>query len=64
VSSLRAAAVRFVLEDDVVTCAVLGPRSGLQLDQLVRDAGKAPPYLPEQALEALYLRLESVRATG
>ena len=64
VTNLRAAAVRFVLESEVVTSAVLGPRSALQLDQLVRDAGKEPPYLPDRAVEALYLRLDSVRVSG
>ncbi len=60
ITSLRAAALRFVLSNDVVTSAVLGPRSALQLDQLVRDSGKEPPYLSEEAMEALLIRLDNV----
>jgi len=64
VATLRAAALRFVLASDVVTTAVLGPRSALQLDQLVREAGREPPYLHPQAVEALYLRLDAMRVWG
>ena len=64
VTSLRSAAVRFALSSDVVSCAVLGPRSALQLDQLLRDAGKEPPYLTEEALEALHVRLDNVKASA
>jgi aryl-alcohol dehydrogenase-like predicted oxidoreductase len=60
VTSLRAAALRFVLASDVVSSAVLGPRSAMQLDQLLRDAGKEPPYLGDEALEALLIRLDNV----
>lgn len=61
VTSLRAAALRFVLNSDLVSSAVLGPRGTLQLDQLVREAGKEPPYLQETAITALRARL---RDTG
>jgi aryl-alcohol dehydrogenase-like predicted oxidoreductase len=61
VTSLRSAALRFVLNQECVGCAVLGPRSAMQLDQLVRDAGKEPPYLPEGKLIALQNRLEDLR---
>jgi len=60
VTSLRAAALRFVLSSDVVSSAVLGPRSAMQLDQLLRDAGREPPYLTEEALNALQARLSNV----
>lgn len=60
VTSLRAAALRYVLANDLVSCAVLGPRSSLQLDQLLRDAGKEPPYLTPEALSALDMRLSNV----
>ncbi|MEP7050434.1 MAG: aldo/keto reductase [Pseudomonadota bacterium] len=60
VTSLRAAALRFVLSEDVVSSAVLGPRNALQLDQLLRDAGKEPPYLTDVALIALMHRLDNV----
>jgi hypothetical protein len=32
----------------------------MQLDQLVREAGQAPPYLPEAKLVALKNRLEDL----
>jgi hypothetical protein len=43
-----------------VSSAILGPRSAMQLDQLLRDAGKEPPYLTDEALEALVVRLDNV----
>ena len=64
VTSLRSAAVRFALANEAVSCAVLGPRSAVQLDQLLRDAGKEPPYLTEEALEALHIRLDNVRVSA
>lgn len=62
VLTLRAAALRFVLANSLVSSVVLGPRSTLQLDQLVREAGRAPPYLSEDALTALRARLSDVGA--
>ena len=62
VLTLRAAALRYVLCQEHVSCAVLGPRSTLQLDQLVREAGKEPPYLPEDTLTALRTRLRQAGA--
>jgi aryl-alcohol dehydrogenase-like predicted oxidoreductase len=53
VLSLRAAALRFVLSSQLVSAAVLGPRSVPQLEQLVREAGSGPPYLPDDALARL-----------
>jgi len=64
VTSLRSAAVRFALSSDVVSCAVLGPRNAIQLDQLLRDAGKEPPYLTEEALDALFIRLDNVKVSA
>lgn len=58
IHSLRSVALRFVLANEQVSAAVLGPRSALQLDQLVREAGTAPPYLAEEALRALRARLD------
>lgn len=60
VTTLRSAALRFVLSNAVVSSAVLGPRSSLQLDQLVREAGKEPPYLLPERLSALEARLAGV----
>jgi hypothetical protein len=39
---------------------VIGPRSAVQLDQLVRDAGKEPPYLSDDSKRALESRLSNV----
>lgn len=62
VMTMRAGALRYVLESKLVSSAVLGPRSSLQLDQLVREAGKGPPYLEPDALTAFEARLEEVGA--
>lgn len=59
VTSLRAAALRFVLSNEVVSSAVLGARSVAQLEQLVRDAGSGPPYLRDNALADLSRRLKT-----
>jgi aryl-alcohol dehydrogenase-like predicted oxidoreductase len=53
VLTMRAAAVRFVLSNEVVSSAVLGPKSVAQLEQLVREAGTEPPYLTTEALTQL-----------
>lgn len=60
VHSLRSAALRFVLSNQVVSTAVLGPRSLVQLEQLVREAGSGPPYLRDTALAELSARLRGV----
>jgi len=60
VLTLRAAALRFVLANGLVTSAVLGPRSVTQLNQLVSEAGKEPPYLPDETLAELPARLSAV----
>lgn len=57
VLTLRAAALRYVLGNPHVSGAVLGPRNTIQLDQLVREAGKEPPYLPDEKRFALEARL-------
>lgn len=61
-STLRAVALRFVLANERVASVVLGPRRPLQLDQLVREAGRAPPYLSPEALRTLEARLHEVGA--
>jgi aryl-alcohol dehydrogenase-like predicted oxidoreductase len=63
VSSLRAVALRFVLSNPIVSSAVIGPRSRVQLDQLVREAGQGPDYLPPSALQKLRGQLARVGAT-
>lgn len=57
VSSMRAVALRYVLAEPLVSSAVLGPRKSQQLDQLLRDAGKSPPYLAKEVLAALERRV-------
>ena len=53
VLTMRAAALRFVLSNEMITSAVLGPRTVEQLEQLVREAGNEPPYLTTDALALL-----------
>jgi aryl-alcohol dehydrogenase-like predicted oxidoreductase len=60
IMTLRAAALRWVLHNQRVSAAVLGPRSSLQLDQLVREAGREPPYLGDDSIRALDARLTQV----
>jgi hypothetical protein len=42
-----------VLANEMVSSAVLGPKSVVQLEQLVREAGTEPPYLPTEGLTQL-----------
>ncbi len=60
VITLRAAALRFVLANGLITSAVLGVRSVTQLNQLIHEAGEGPPYLDDAALAELPARLEAV----
>jgi aryl-alcohol dehydrogenase-like predicted oxidoreductase len=60
VRTLRAAAVRFALANHLVCAAVLGPRSVEQLEQLVREVGSGPVYLPDEDLAALPRALSRV----
>lgn len=60
VLTLRAASLRFVLANHLVSSAVLGPRTVPQLEQLVREAGNGPPYLPDAALGRLPRDLATV----
>jgi aryl-alcohol dehydrogenase-like predicted oxidoreductase len=53
VRTLRAAATRYVLANHLVSSAVLGPRSVTQLEQLVRETGAGPRYLPDEDLARL-----------
>ncbi|KYF92995.1 oxidoreductase [Sorangium cellulosum] len=63
VVSLRSVALRFVLANNLISSAVLGPRSVAQLDQLVREAGM-PPYLRDTALAELAGRLNQFGIEG
>ncbi len=60
VLTLRAAALRFVLANEMVSTAVLGPKDVAQLEQLVREAGVEPPYLSSEALTQLANDLSKV----
>jgi aryl-alcohol dehydrogenase-like predicted oxidoreductase len=60
VVSMRAAAVRFALANHLVSAAVLGPRTIKQLEQLVREVGAGPTYLPDPDLSALPRALSQV----
>ena len=58
--SVPEAALRFVLSNSLVTSAVLGPRSTSQLEQLLREAGSGPPYLPDDVMKDLPTKLISM----
>jgi aryl-alcohol dehydrogenase-like predicted oxidoreductase len=60
VATMRAAAVRFVLSNRLVSCAVLGPRSVTQLEDLVREVGMGPFYLRDEDLMRIPSALLSV----
>ena len=60
VRTLRGAAVRYVLANSIVSAAVLGPRSVEQLEQLVREVGGGPIYIPDPDLAALPRALAKV----
>jgi aryl-alcohol dehydrogenase-like predicted oxidoreductase len=60
VETMRAAAVRFVLANRLVSSAVLGPRSVEQLEQLVRETGAGPVYLRDDDLSELPRALDAV----
>ncbi|HVJ89955.1 MAG TPA: aldo/keto reductase [Labilithrix sp.] len=60
VRTMRGAAVRFVLANHLVSAAVLGPRTKEQLEQLVRETGGGPRYLPDDDLRQLPRVLEKV----
>jgi aryl-alcohol dehydrogenase-like predicted oxidoreductase len=62
VNNLRSAALRWVLNHDQIATAVIGPRTVSQLDQLVRDIGSGPPYLPEDSLSGLEMRMQDFGA--
>jgi aryl-alcohol dehydrogenase-like predicted oxidoreductase len=55
---MRSLAMRYVLANHMVSSAVLGPRTLLQLDQLVRELGDEP--LSDELLMRLPTRLSAV----
>ena len=64
VMTMRAAAVRFVLANNLVSSVVLGPRTVEQLEQLVREVGSGPTYLTDDDLSQLPRALERVGITS
>lgn len=60
VVTMRSAAVRFVLSNEAIASVILGPHTGPQLDQLVREASTEPPYLSAAKLDALEKRLQNL----
>ncbi|NUP05203.1 MAG: aldo/keto reductase [Polyangiaceae bacterium] len=64
VPTLRSVALRYVLQNERVSAAVLGPRNVTQLDQLVRDAGRMPPYLYPPTMAKLEAALLAHGVTG
>lgn len=60
VPNLRAAALRFVLSNNLVTSAVVGPRAVIHLEQLLREMGEGPDYLSEEQLMELPGHLREV----
>ena len=60
-TSMRMVALRYVLAEPLVSSAVLGPRKVIQVDQLVRDAGKDGNYFPGGVRDAIDVR---VRVAG
>jgi aryl-alcohol dehydrogenase-like predicted oxidoreductase len=60
VATMRAAAVRFVLANRIVSCAVLGPRTVTQLEDLVREVGMGPIYLRDEELMRIPRALEAM----
>lgn len=60
VTTMRSAAIRYVLSSSIVTSAVLGPRTVAQLEDVVRDVGVGPVYLRDAALARIPRALESV----
>jgi aryl-alcohol dehydrogenase-like predicted oxidoreductase len=60
VSTMRGAAVRFALANQMVSSAVLGPRNVVQLEELVRETGAGPVYLRDAELARLPHALDSV----
>jgi aryl-alcohol dehydrogenase-like predicted oxidoreductase len=60
VATMRAAAIRFVLANNIVSAAVLGPRSVEQIEDIVREVGMGPVYLRDEDLMRLPRALQAV----
>jgi aryl-alcohol dehydrogenase-like predicted oxidoreductase len=60
VSTMRSAAVRFVLSNTIVSSAVLGPRNVEQLEEIVREVGMGPVYLSDDDLMRIPRALQAI----
>ena len=60
VPTMRSAAVRFVLSNNIVSGAVLGPRDVGQLEDIVREVGMGPFYLTDEDLMRIPRALQAV----
>jgi aryl-alcohol dehydrogenase-like predicted oxidoreductase len=60
VRTMRAASVRFVLSNALVSSAVLGPRTVAQLEELVREVGMGPLYLGDEDLMRIPRALQAI----
>lgn len=60
VTTMRSAAVRFVLQHDIISSVILGPHAPSQLDQLVRECKGEPPYLSSGKMSSLEGRLREL----
>ena len=60
VFTVRAAALRYVLANRVISSAVLGPRMVTQLEQLVREAGNGGSYLEDEKLARFPAKLAAL----
>jgi aryl-alcohol dehydrogenase-like predicted oxidoreductase len=60
VQTMRAAAVRFVLANTIVSAAILGPRSVEQLEDIIREVGMGPVYLRDAELARIPRARDSV----
>lgn len=56
----RGAALRFALANDLISCVLMGPKSKRQLEELVRDTGDGPIYLPESELREVFRTLDKL----
>jgi aryl-alcohol dehydrogenase-like predicted oxidoreductase len=60
VTTMRSAAVRYVLSNRIVSTAILGPRNVAQLEDIVREVGMGPVYLRDEDLMRIPRALENV----
>lgn len=56
----RGAALRFALANDLVSCVLMGPKTKKQLEELVRDTGDGPTYLPESDVREVFRTLDKL----